>query len=476
MGSARIVLKNVGVTFFGDILGSVLSLALVFAIARYLGDVGLGKYSFALAFSSMFILFSDLGTNVLVIKDVSVDKSKAEKYARNMLTLKLLLGGLCFSASVVAIIFSGAPFETVSLVIIASIAMFFNYFCYLFRALFQAFEIFEFDAATKLFEKIMTSGFGLFVLWLGFGVEAVLATQVVSFTLFFLVSFFLVNWKVVPLRFGFDWKFMVNILKLSLPFWLTTLFIYIYARIDIVMLSFITTDFAQVGWYSAAYKLIEALSFIQVGVISAVFPIFSQLYAAKKKEALKEFFSKAFYYLFMIALPLTVGGIMLADRIILFVYGAGFSQAVLSLQILFIALFFIFMNFVMGYLLNASNRGYQFTAVVLFAAVLNILVNLVVLPRFGYIGASWTTVLSELVNFVLFVFLILRFGMVLPIRLLLKPSLCAVIMAGFLVYFAWVPLLLLVPFAGAVYLALLFLLGSVRKDDALLIFGKSSAK
>lgn len=476
MGTARRVAKNVGVLFAADVVGSLLSLVLVFAIARSLGDVGLGKYSFALAFASLFILFSDFGTNILVVKDIAVDRSKARAYAGNMLTLKLVLGVLAFIVSVTVIWLSGASAETVRLVVIASLAMFFNYFGYLFRSLYQAFEVLEFDALTKVLERVLTVGFGLAVLFLGFGVTAVLATQVASFLIFFLASWALTSAKVVPLRFHCDVRMMGRILHASMPFWLTGVFMYIYSRIDIVMLSFITSSFPQVGWYSAAYKITDALTFLEVIVIAAVFPVFSRFHAGDDRKMLGVAFSRSFYYLFAISLPLAVGGIMLADRIIPFVYGAGFGPAAPALQILFVALFFAFLSYVMGFLLNATGRGYQFTAVVVFAAALNIGTNLVVLPHFGFIGASWTTVLSEVVNFAFFAVLIYRAGVYLPLRALLRPTLCAVAMALAVLWLAALPLLLLVSIGGAVYFVLMFLIGGISREEIRLIAGRNAPK
>ena len=80
MNTVQTIAKNTGVLFAANIITNILSLILVIYIARYLGDVIYGKYSFALIFTGMFGVLTNLGLDPLIIREVAKDKSKASKY------------------------------------------------------------------------------------------------------------------------------------------------------------------------------------------------------------------------------------------------------------------------------------------------------------------------------------------------------------------------------------------------------------
>ena len=89
MSRARLIAKNIGALFISDTIGSILSFLLVVFIARYLGDVGLGKYSFAFAFVGLFMALSDLGTEKFVVREIAKDRSKIEKYSKNFMRQRI---------------------------------------------------------------------------------------------------------------------------------------------------------------------------------------------------------------------------------------------------------------------------------------------------------------------------------------------------------------------------------------------------
>jgi len=464
MLQSKLLVKNASVLFFAEIITNLLSLGLIFAIARVLGDNGLGQYSFALAFASLFIIFSEFGTLTFLIKEIAADKSKTQVYLKNLTSMKLVFGILTLLISIIAIIVSGESLEVIYMVIIASFAMFFNYFGYLFRAIFQAHEIMEYDALIKLIEKILSVGLGILVVLLGYGVLEILFTQLFSFGMVFIISWILVSKKITTISLEWDFSLWKKILVSSIPFWLTSIFIYIYFRIDTVMLFFMTNA-SEVGLYNASYKLIEAMAFIPTIVMITVFPVFSKYYANQNKEHLSLLFQKAFYYLFVLALPILIGGILVSDKIIPLIYGDGFSASIISLQILLSALFFMFINYVMGFYLNATNKAYLFTIVVGIAALFNVVANFIVIPTYGYIGASVTTVITETLNFVLLAFFIFRAGQFLPGLKLLKPIFAVIILGIATFFLSSFNIFILVPIVALLYFLVLFLIGGISKED-----------
>ncbi len=119
---------------------------------------------------------------------------------------------------------------------------------------------------------------------------------------------------------------------ISLPFALTASIGTIYHRIDMVMLSAMQGD-AAVGWYNAACNLVYTLVIIPDMFSYAVFPVMSRFFVSSK-EALKTTLQKSAKYLFILGLPIGVGTSLLSDRIILLIYGAEFTPAIVAMQVL----------------------------------------------------------------------------------------------------------------------------------------------
>ena len=128
MSEIKRIFKNTTFLFVSHIINIALSFVLVVAIARYLGDEGLGKYSFAFAFAGLLSLFSDLGEMDFVLREVSKNKKLTEKYINNLAGLNLCLGVISIVIPAVIILLARQPLHMVYAVILASIATFFiNY-------------------------------------------------------------------------------------------------------------------------------------------------------------------------------------------------------------------------------------------------------------------------------------------------------------------------------------------------------------
>lgn len=223
-------------------------------------------------------------------------------------------------------------------------------------------------------------------------------------------------------------------------------------------------SYEEVGWYNAAYKALDALYFIPGAVIAAAYPAMSQLYQTDRKM-LQLLYRKAFYYLFALALPIGIGTTLLASRIIPFVYGAGFGSSVMALQILIWAEVIIFVSYITGYLLNSINRQLDFTKTAFAGALLNIALNLAMIPRWGYMGAAIATVLTELAVMGALLLLAHRSGYFPEVRGLARPVAAGIAMAAVLLALPQLHLLLLLPAAAATYFLALLALKGIDKDE-----------
>ena len=468
MSNAKTIVKNTSILIFGEVLSRILSFFLIIFIARHLGEIGLGKYSFVFAFVGIFSILSEFGTSVYMTRELSKDTSLAEEYLGKIFVFKLAVSAVAASLPVIIIIFTNQTSEIKIGILLAAMAMFMYYIAFPFRAVVNAFETQGYQSLYVVTERIIAFVFGIFVLYKGYGLLALLIVLVLSNASSWFILYRLVSKNIVRLKIKVDFAFIKSFLKKSFPFWFTSVFITIYFKIGTVMLSFLK-GYAATGWYNASYKIIDALSVIPVMVITAVFPAMSKFYK-KNDNLLQMLYEKSFYYLALLALPLGVGATLLADRIILFTYKQSFINSVIVLQILIWALVLIFVNYLMGYLLNSIEKQKLFTYTTGISAVLNIILNFVLIPLYSFIGAAIATVATELFNFIMLYYFTSKSGYCINLfRTMYKPLVATVLMGIFLIYLSKLHLLLLVPLNITFYFLILFLIGGIREDDKRLL-------
>jgi len=464
MSDAQSIVKNASIVVISEIASRAISFVLIIILAKFFGDAGLGKYSFIFAFVGIFSILSDFGISGLMTREVARDKTKTEKYIANVLGFKIVLCIITILLPSSIIFFTDESFEIKAGVLLAGFSQAFYYLSYPFRNVFNAYERQFYHAMYSLVERIVAFVLGVAALYLGYGLLGFIIVLVFSNLVSLIYSYAVTLKKFSRVAIEFDIKFLKETVKGSLPFWFTTLFITIYFKIDTVMLGFMK-GFEPTGWYNASYKIIDALSLIPLSIGMVLFPVMSRYYKEREKY-LQILYVKVVYYLFILALPIAVGIAMTSQRIILFVYGNSFENSAASLQILVWALLFIFVNYIIGSLLNSIDKQILFTYTTGFCAILNVGLNFLLIPKYSYIGAAIATVLTELVNFIVLFSLISKEGYNLPrLAQLLKPVLASFLMGILLLYTKEYHLFIIVPLSAAFYFGIMFLIKGVGKEE-----------
>ena len=393
MSTVRRVAKNTLVWLFGDIGGKILSLLFVIYAARYLHAEGYGTLSFALAFTGMFGMLSDIGFYELMVREIARDKSAAGKYIGNVIMLKFFLVAAMLGLICIAINAMNYPALTVKLVYILGASIAIDAFSMTFHATFHAFERMEFISIGKILKNVILLTGAVVITYEGLGILAFAYLYLIGSLFLLAYSFTLVAIKFVKPRFELDKGFCKWLIKEGLPFWASVVFASVYYDIDKIMLSMMVGDVA-VGWYSAAYKLVATLGFIPTASIASIYPVTSRLFISSK-TSLKFATEKALKYMLMLGVPLGVMITLLSDKIILFIYGEDYVPSIVALQILIWSGVLLFVNSVLINLLNSINKQIMVTKIVASMAAFNVLANLLLIPRYSIIGASLATVMTR---------------------------------------------------------------------------------
>ena len=484
MNTVQRIAKNTGILLATNIIGRILSFFYIMYTARYLGVEGFGILSFALAFTGIFGVFTDLGLGQLTIREVARDKSLAGKYLANISVMKVILVTVTFGLITFTINLLGYPGEMIKVVYLIALFVIFESFIEMFNSIFQAFEKMEYQSVGQILNSVLILAGAIFAIKHNF--------SVIGFAfLYFIASFIVLGYSLIILKWRFsnpfsaslvwaprkietDWSLWKSIIKKALPFGLTAIFTTIYFKIDTVMLSLMKGN-AVVGWYNAAYRLIFVLMLIPTAVVGSVFPVISRLYISSK-DSIRLTFEISFKYLLIVGLPIAVGTSILADKIILLIYGKEFVYSIIALQILIWVAFLMFLTYLLGNTLGAIDKQRKVLEVTGIGAMVNVVLNLLLIPRFSYIGASVTTVVTEGIVFVLLFHFMCKYLHGIPMhKYIIKPLLASLIMGISIFYLRGINLLEMISLAIFIYFAVLYFTRIISKDDINLfvqIFGR----
>jgi O-antigen/teichoic acid export membrane protein len=181
-------------------------------------------------------------------------------------------------------------------------------------------------------------------------------------------------------------------------------------------------------------RLVELIGVIPALVVSALFPIVSGLHR-ESIASLRKVYKTSFRYLVVIALPIAVGTLLLSEHLIYTIYGEGYLKTIPALKILSFALVFIFVNYILMNILVAVDRQMTNAVVAGTCVFVNIVLNMCLIPYYGYLGAGTATVITEIVLFALGLYYVSKYICKINIvSAVSKPLISVAIMGTFIVW------------------------------------------
>ncbi len=366
-------------------------------MARYWGVEDLGRYAFVFAFIAPFSFLTDLGINLLIIREGARDKERLRLYVSNGIGLSTILSSFTLLLVFIGIYFFKQAWDVRLAVLVAGLYLWVGAYVQLLRGSFHALERMEYETLASATGRIFTAGLGaLVIIWGGNLIELVLVFlggRLINL----IIGLSLYKKKVGLPNWGSDLRVWKELIGKAYPFGLNLIFSTIYIQIDQVMLSLMRGD-RELGFYKAAAALMINLPLIAGVLNSSLLPIMSREYLADKSRLIK-LFEGSFRYLFAIGFPIALGTTILAPRFIALFFGEKFVPSILALQILIWTVPLRFVNSTFGTVLTSINRQKIRMVIVGLGAGFNLLTNLWFISRFGYIGASITTLATEFLLF-----------------------------------------------------------------------------
>ncbi len=463
------VAKNSVYIIGAQILCKVLTFFFYIIIARYFGDEALGKYAFILNLIGMFIITTNFGLDNLIVRNVAVNHSDGSIYLGDTLIIKFFMAVLAIITLHTIMPITGKSPEVLRLVYFYSIVLFTEGISTAIEAIFNAFEKLKYIAVIDITVNVLKLGMGWLIIINKLSLTHLVAGITLLSGIRTLTAFAIYKYNYGNIVFNLKFDRLKQLLTSAYPFAFMGIIAVVYFRIDSIMLSLMKPD-EQVGWYSAAFNILAVLTFISYGFSRALFPLLSRLYRESTHAFLKAG-ERSFNFLIVIGLPISLCISLLADKIILLIYGNDFVNAIPALRLLVWTVPLIYMNAPLLRILYSSGLQKVAMSIGFLTMLFNLTLNFLLIPAYGYMGASFSTLLSEIITFFLYYIVIYRrFSYAIKISAMtLKAPIAFGVMGVFMYYFRDYNLFLLISLSAILYLSLLYLTKAFQQQDLLLI-------
>ncbi|WP_445631786.1 flippase [Nostoc sp. DSM 114167] len=390
----RAIIANTGWLFADRILRMGASLVVGVWVARYLGVQQYGLFNYALAFVALFSPIFTLGLDDVVVRHLVRQLSNKEEILGTTFWLKFL-GGIASVLLAVSTMFFLGEHETLKIWLVVILGT---------AGVFRASDTIELWFQSQVQSKYTVIAKNTaFLLNTVIKIALILTkAPLLAFALVTLAEFVM---SAIALLIVYQikgsslwlWRWSIaaakTLLKESLPLIFSGFAIMIFMRIDQVMLGQMIGD-SEVGVYSAAVRISEIWYFIPGAIVSSVAPA---IYAAKEKseslyyQRIGQLLSLMTCISLAIALPMS----FLSDNIIMVMFGSGYADAGAILAVHIWTSFFVFMGLATSPWFIAEGLNHVSLGKTLFGAILNIILNLLLIPKYAGLGAAIATIISQ---------------------------------------------------------------------------------
>ncbi|MBI4256564.1 flippase [Candidatus Uhrbacteria bacterium] len=438
-------------------------------LARVMMPDMTGQYFLALSITTIYSVVAEFGITSVTIREIAKDPTQARQLISHALALKLPLIILAVSGSVATGWLLGYDHSVQVLIAMSCVVLVLDALQVFFYGVLRGFQALQFEAAGIFSGMLTTALVGSLVLALAPSLPLLVVALMGGSFINLLVASFCVarrlGWStLIPHWSSQDARL---ILKMAFPFALAAIFVKIYSYVDSIFISKIL-DTTAVGVYAIAYKFTYAFQFLPLAFIAALYPGMSAV-AGKDPASLKQIFLRSMWYMALISSPIVFGLYAVAPEAILLA-GKEYTQATIVLQTLIFVLIPIFLDFPIGSLLNACGKQSTKTVIMGVTMIINIVLNAILIPQVGILGAAYAALASFVFMFVAGLFyipsVIPSFSFRQLVRTILPIYLVGVIMLIVVIVLkplmGWIPVVFI---GGGVYLVGLLVTGSFKLTD-----------
>jgi O-antigen/teichoic acid export membrane protein len=397
---------NAAWLFSAQTLARLIGFVFGTVLARYLGAADFGTYMFVMTYVTYFAFLADGGLGRYLIRDAAREPGRAREFLAKVGGLRLTLATGVYVMMIVGALVTRSDGQRVAFIAIAGLSLFTGALSGALASMFNAREEMHVHAVFQVLSSLLTAIFVLAALAAGLGLLGVFVGAALA-NLPPLVYLARIWWRRVgPPALAVDLPFWRTALRRSFPYALLGVIGLVHFRMDSLLLTWMKGPEAN-GIYSAAYRLLDAVTDVPGVIVAAMFPTFSRLHV-ESRATLRRAYLGALATLTLLGLPVMVALAVLARPLILLLYGDGYAGSIVVLQLLAVAVFLIFVDTANTMVLYSGDNLRPVVWFSLITMTANILLCLALIPRFAERGAAVATILSTALSIAIFTPVVLR--------------------------------------------------------------------
>ncbi|MCK5332754.1 flippase [Candidatus Parcubacteria bacterium] len=448
-----------------------LALIIIGLTTRYLGEGGFGDYIIVVTFIYIFSVLADLGLYSIVVREISRDGADEEKIVNNAFTLRAFAGLLFLSSAFFISLLFPYSWDVRMGIAVAATGFWFLSSTQVLMGLFQKHLVMDRVSVAEICGRVIQFLFVWIVISLDLGFLSIIASIIAGALVSFLLVLFFAS-QYVKIRLSFDFSLWKKLLKQGFPLAISAILVLIYFKLDTIFLSVIKTNEA-VGVYGLSYKIMENLIFFPAMLVGLTMPIMSRSIFTDRMR-FRSIVQRTLNLLIIAVVPMIVGVFFISDKIVQLIGGKeGFVDSPAVLNILMIALGFIFLGALFSNIIIAANLQKRLAQIYFVGMIFNVVTNFIFIPQYSYFGAAATTVATELLVTSLMIAVIYRSLKFIPsFAIIFKAILASILMALALSYFNFLNIFILVFIGVVVYLPVIYILGGISKEEIRKLVGR----
>ena len=363
-------------------------------VSRVLSPIGTGKVAFAYSIVSYFSIFAAFGVanyGIRACAQVRDNKEKLSKIVQEILLINMVLMSFVYIVYFLGIVFIPELKAEKTLFLISGLNILFTIVGveWLYKGIEQYFYItirsiiFKLIAFLLVFTCVKTEAdysayaFIIILATVGSGVVNLYNLR-----------------KIITIKYFSNYDFKRH-LKPMMTFFITTIAVAFYVNVSVALLGFIQGN-EEVGYYNAAYRIKDVMVSIVTSLGAVLLPRLSYYIENNMWDKFNDILSKSTQFIFILSLPLVVFCILFAKPSVLILAGSAYSGSIVPLQVLALIIFIVGLSNLTGIqmLIPLKKEKYLCYSVVI-AAVINMVLNLILIPEYGAIGAAVSVMVAE---------------------------------------------------------------------------------
>ena len=394
------ILKNTSSLFSAHLIGRLGSLVItLWLMPRYFTESELGGYFVAIALTNLIAILTELGIQNPLIREMTLHIEQTRHYLGNALIVRGILSIIAYGIMIVSGMFLYTPL-IVEMIVFLGLAEIANSIAQLYRCVFRAYEEMKYEAFTVVAERsvflLISGGAILF----GYGLVTVCQVMLIAGCINLILSVGFTRFRFTLLRFQPSQETVKVLMQQALPFAVGNLFHLLYFRVDAIMLSKLSSEGLNANtWYGLAYTIVNAFTILPGAfMMGAMFPVLSRAWE-REKGRFAGAYTFGMRWMVLSGFPLAVGLSLLSPEITVVLFPTYTPDEVgkiaTALQWLSWAGGLIFVTTAVLAVLRATDKRRAFSVLMAATALLNICLNIYLIPRYSHVGAAKAMVMSE---------------------------------------------------------------------------------